>query len=122
MIVLPWAGARSALVQLRLCLALINDAGVVGPFVFTPQPRQQLQRLSVADTVPFAEPVGQRQQQDDQRLLIFRVGSQHVQADALRFRRFVEQSVTRRLVQRRRNRLSGKWLDLTHGQVMTNDE
>ncbi|PYJ87640.1 MAG: hypothetical protein DME22_00850 [Verrucomicrobia bacterium] len=108
--------------QLRLCLALINDAGVVGPFVFAPQPRQQIQRLSVADTVAFAEPVGQRQQQDDQRLLIFRVGSQHVQADALRFGRFVEQSVTRRLVQRRRNRLSGKRFELKHGPVMMNDE
>ena len=102
------------MVQAGLGLALANDAGVVGAFVFATKAREQLLRLRVADAVSFAEAVGQREQQNRQRLLIVRVGPQDIQADALGLRRFVEQPITRGFLQRRGNGFLGKGFEVKH--------
>src|SRR5207237_8299255 len=64
------AGAGSAVVQLSLGFAFANDSGVIRSLVFVVQQRQQVLRLGVAHAVALDEPVGQRQQEDDQRMLI----------------------------------------------------
>ena len=68
------------------------------------QSRQQLARLSVTHAVAFTKAVGHRQEQRDDGLLIFRIGFKHVQADAFRLRRLVEQTIALGFLQCRRDR------------------
>jgi hypothetical protein len=59
--------------------------------------------LRIADAVTFFETIGQCEQERDNCLLIFRINVENVEADALRFARFVEQTVTLGLFERRRD-------------------
>ena len=56
----------------------------------------------------MAELVGQREQQQRQRLLVVRLDRQHVEADALGLDRLVEQPVALGLLQRRGDRPRGE--------------
>jgi len=104
-------------VQAGLGLALADDAGVVGPIVIVVQAGEEFLRLRVADAIASAESVGQRQQENHQRLLMVRLRPEHVQADALRLRRFIEQAITRRFLQRRGNGLRGEGLEFKHSSI-----
>src|ERR1044072_1169056 len=92
--------AGSALSELHLGTAFRQDAGIISPLVFALQPRQKLLRLRIAHSIAFAKAVADREQESDQRLLIVRVRLQHVETDALRLPRFIEQAITLGFFQR----------------------
>ena len=101
-------GARMPLREFRLGPPLRQNARVVGALVFPFDPREQLIRRRIAHPVAFAETIGQREKKGDQCRLIFRIGLKNIEADAFRFARFVEQTVTLRFFQGRRDRFFGK--------------
>jgi hypothetical protein len=59
--------------------------------------------LRIADAVTFLEPVGQREEERNECLLIFGVNMKNIETDALRFARFVEQTVALGFFERRGN-------------------
>src|SRR5205085_10688087 len=80
----------SALGELRFRAALVEDAGVIGPLVFAFHAREQLLSLGVADAVTFPKTIRDREQQCDQRRLIFRIGLQDIETNALGLARLIE--------------------------------
>src|SRR5262245_66566884 len=109
------ARSRPALLQPGLGLSLADDPGVIGALVFVLDARQQLFGLSGADGVASGESVGDRQKQSDQRILIFRVDFQHIQADALGRARLVEEAVKMRPLEGLRDGVFVNLLQIEHG-------
>src|SRR5690349_11718642 len=92
--------AWAALGKLRLCSPFSEDSRVIGAFVITFDPTEKLIRLGIADPIALAEAVGDREQEGNQGRLIFRIRMKNIEANALRFARFVQQSIAFSLFQR----------------------
>ena len=86
-------------VAARFRATLANDPRVIRAFVFVAQPRYDFPRFRVADRVTFVKTIGQRQYQDSERLLVFRIRPEDVQANTLGLGGLVEEPVAHRLLQ-----------------------
>src|SRR5207245_5051903 len=93
------ARAARAPVEISLGPPLTDDPGVIRAFVFVAQPRYDFPRFRVADRVTFVKTIGQRQYQDSERLLVFRIRPEAVQANTLGLGGLVEEPVAHRLLQ-----------------------
>jgi hypothetical protein len=78
--------------------ALADDPRVVGPLVVVAEPAQHALGPARVDREPF-ELVGHGQQHRHERLLVVRLDTQDVEADALGIARLVQQTVAFRLVE-----------------------
>ena len=97
------AGPGMTLTQLRLGSALADDAAMVSPLIRIAETGQYFLRLQDTHRIALSEPVGQCQQQNDQRLLVFRIDLEHIVTNTLGLRRFVEQAVAYGFFQGRRD-------------------
>ena len=73
--------------------ALANHAGIVGPLIRIAKTGNYFLGLQDTHRIAFPEPVGKGQQQNDQRLLVFRIDVKHIVTNTLGLSRFVEQAV-----------------------------
>src|SRR4029077_17738104 len=91
------AGSGMTLTQLSLGSALADDAGIVSPLIRIAETGQYFLRLQDTHHIALSEPVGQCQQQNDQRLLVFRIDLEYIVTNTLGLSRFVEQGGSVRL-------------------------
>src|SRR4030095_15465951 len=92
---------RRVLTQFHLRPSLGHDSGIISVVVRRFHPGQQFLGLSIADAVTLFKAVGQCEQERDNCLLIFGINVKNIEADALSFTRFVEQTVALGFFERR---------------------
>jgi hypothetical protein len=95
--------AGRALRQLRFRAPLGENAGVIRALVIARHAGKKLFRLRIANPVTFSKSIRHREQQRDQRRLVFWIRPQDIEANAFRFPRFVQQPVTLGFFQRGRD-------------------
>ena len=109
------ATPRRVLSQFHFCPALGHDPGIIRAVVVRSHAGQQLFSMRFADAVAFVETIGQREQKHDDGLLVVGIDGKNIEANALRFSRFVEQAVALSLFQCCGNRVFVESFQLGHG-------
>ena len=84
------SAARGVLPQFRLCPAFGDDSGVIRALIFRFHAAQQFFRLRLAHAISLFEAIGECEQERNNSSLVIRIDSKNVEANALRFARFVE--------------------------------